>query len=404
MASTLANRMETLAKTLSTTAQDVRTGAVSLEKDAMRRNELAFAASELINSMSVPRERLQFIMAALGHLTAIRLFIQWKAFESIPDGEGASISYAELTAKVGGNVTLITRLGRALATFGTLKQVCTDRVAHTDFSRAILTPYVRSVVETAFDNHATAFTSMSRYFRHFGLVEPTDRLNSVVAFAENKLGSTFWEVIHEEETRRMAFITSMAAFEDQVPSLGNYSLGWAVRAAELSQDKERPLVVDVGGGKGQALENIFKNTPGLPRDRCVLEDLPEVIEAARKENAALADVQMVPVDFHQEQPIKGALVYYIRRCLHDYSDDECVAILRRVADAMASDSRLLIVEMLVNSPPTLFQASLDLMMMTISGKERTLDEFHAIAATAGLRVSQVSSAHGGCAVLECVLA
>lgn len=100
----------------------------------------------------------------------------------------------------------------------------------------------------------------------------------------------------------------------------------------------------------------------------------------------------------------GALVYYMRRCLHDYSDAECVGILRHISAAMAADSRLLIVETLLGSPPSPLQAAMDLVMLTISGKERTLDGFREIAAQAGLRVTAVSEIPGGNAVVECGLA
>ena len=102
--------------------------------------------------------------------------------------------------------------------------------------------------------------------------------------------------------------------------------------------------------------------------------------------------------------IADALVYHIRRCLHDYSDDESVAILRRIADAMAPDSRLLIVELIIGDPPSAYQAALDLTMMVISGKERTLATWRDIVSRAGLRITHVDVVEGGSGVVECMLA
>lgn len=96
-------------------------------------------------------------------------------------------------------------------------------------------------------------------------------------------------------------------------------------------------------------------------------------------------------------------MYYIRRCLHDYSDAECVTILRHIAGAMAADSRLLIVETLLGDAPSPLHVAMDFMMMTISGKERTLEDFGAIAGRAGLRVTNVARNPGGSAVVECAL-
>lgn len=74
---------------------------------------------------------------------------------------------------------------------------------------------------------------------------------------------------------------------------------------EAAKPDHRALVVDVGGGEGQALKVILRDTPGLPRNRCVLEDLPEIIEENKQQNELdLASVQMVGMDFHSEQPVK----------------------------------------------------------------------------------------------------
>lgn len=94
-------------------------------------------------------------------------------------------------------------------------------------------------------------------------------------------------------------------------------------------------------------------------------------------------------------------MYYIRRCLHDYSDEECVKILQHISDAMEADSRLLIVETLLGDQPSAFQAAMDLSMLAISGKERTLEGFREITGKAALKITKVSQTPEGSAVLEC---
>jgi hypothetical protein len=98
------------------------------------------------------------------------------------------------------------------------------------------------------------------------------------------------------------------------------------------------------------------------------------------------------------------LVYYIRRCLHDYSDEEAVVILKQISGAMAADSRLLIVETMLGDQPSAFQAAMDLSMLTISGKERTLADFQDVTGKAALKITKVSQIPGGSAVVECALA
>lgn len=46
----------------------------------------------------------------------------------------------------------------------------------------------------------------------------------------------------------------------------------------------------------------------------------------------------------------AAQLYHIRRCLHDYSDDVRVGILKTIRGAMRADSRLVIVEKVIDNP------------------------------------------------------
>ncbi|KAK4041718.1 O-methyltransferase-domain-containing protein [Parachaetomium inaequale] len=401
MASAAADTLEALAEMLTKAAKALRSGSLSLETDIFQRMGLIQAGTDLINAVSLPKDKTRLWFPQLAHFTAIRMFIKWRAFEKIPVGDGAAISYTDLAAKLGGDVSLITRFARVLVANGSLKQVGGDSVAHTELSQFLSTenPFW-AMVQVGFDNQVIPWAAMPRYFDQFGIsTEPTDRLQTIVAFAEGRLGATVWDINHSTEERLRVFMLGMAFIDEHMPPLGVYDLGWA--AKEAAKESDRVLVVDVGGGRGQALKGILKVTPWLPAHRCVLEDLPEVVEAAKRGNPELADVQMVVVDFFKEQPVRGALVYYIRGCLQDYSDEDCVRLLQQISGAMAADSRLLIVETLLGDQPSALQAALDLAMMAISGKQRTLDNFRDITGKAALEITKVCQIPNGSAVIEC---
>ncbi|KAK4141070.1 O-methyltransferase-domain-containing protein [Dichotomopilus funicola] len=401
MSASVAFHLEALAERFSKAAQDLRSGNLSLENDTTQRMDLLKAGSDLIDIVGLPKDKALFWLPQCAHITAIRLFIKWKAFEAIPLNDDAAISESDLAAKLGANLSLITRVSRVLVANNTLRRVGTDSLAHTDFSKIFTTANpIREMTQIGFDSQLKSWVSMPEYFDRFGIAdEPTDRLQTVMAFAHGRLGSNVWDVWHSSEERLQAFMLAMGAIEEQMPSLGIYDLSWA--AAEATKSPDRVLVVDVGGGRGQALKGILRATPGIPAGRCVLGDLPEVVEATKREVPELAEVKMVATDFFKEQPVKGALVYYIRRCLHDYSDEECVKILQHISDAMAADSRLLIVETLLGDKPSAFQAAMDLSMLAISGKERTLAGFQEITGKAALKITKVSQNPEGSAVIEC---
>lgn len=92
----------------------------------------------------------------------------------------------------------------------------------------------------------------------------------------------------------------------------------------------------------------------------------------------------------------GALVYYLRHIVRDYSDPVCTTILRNVARALTDPAgRVLISEQIhpdvtgMPGPPPLYAAFKDFSMLSIGGKERSLKQFAALADAAGLRVSRV---------------
>jgi hypothetical protein len=97
----------------------------------------------------------------------------------------------------------------------------------------------------------------------------------------------------------------------------------------------------------------------------------------------------------------GALIYHTRWCLHDYSDDECVVILKNQVEAMAPDSKLLIGEIVMSNPPKQSAVTMDMLLGTIGGKERTIEGFHDLAFRAGLRITSVHSGPRDMAIMEC---
>jgi hypothetical protein len=90
----------------------------------------------------------------------------------------------------------------------------------------------------------------------------------------------------------------------------------------------------------------------------------------------------------------GAKAYFIRRVLHDYSDDDCVKILSHLKAAMAPDSRVLIQEQIMPSIITNPEqqanvAVLDVACMVMGGKERTEEDFTDILDRSGLELVKI---------------
>jgi len=106
--------------------------------------------------------------------------------------------------------------------------------------------------------------------------------------------------------------------------------------------------------------------------------------------------------------IQGALIYYIRRCLHDWPEDSCVAILKNVAAAMTSGtSRLLISEIVLPLGQTDIETAwYDICMLMFSGMERSEKQWVALLDKSGFKLVKVhgtENAGSNFRVLEAVL-
>jgi hypothetical protein len=197
------------------------------------------------------------------------------------------------------------------------------------------------------------------------------------------------------------------------PELGEPFQRWMTRQSELhnaaivvSYDfSSFSRLVDVGGGRGATLRAILEAYPVL---RGVLFDLPHVVEQAElTASPGIAErSQTVGGDMMQGVP-PGADGYLIKRVLLGEPDDRAVAVLRHCAEAMTTEGRVLVVDLLVppgNQPD--FSKVHDLLMLAMFGssRARTEAEFRDLFAAAGLRLERTVSTPSPNYILEAVRA
>lgn len=164
-------------------------------------------------------------------------------------------------------------------------------------------------------------------------------------------------------------------------------------ATKLTFEK---VVADIGGGKGQLLNKIVTNhtiTQGI------LFDLPEVIDQTN--NIDLACLK-IGGSFFDPLPF-SANVFVLKRILHDWNDEKALAILKNIRNVMQPDSRLYIVEGILDySEDKKLLAAIDLALLTIfQGQERTKSEFEALITAAGLEVVSIKNLDSVICAIEC---
>lgn len=161
-------------------------------------------------------------------------------------------------------------------------------------------------VSKSWENGFVVYAQYPNYFDTYGRKEP-ETLNHVPGtFAYGHPEWNFYEMLEHNPDRMRRFMRAMAPIEERMPIAGIYDFSWAVAAAEADPASERPLFVDVGGGRGHAIKAIRAEYPGLPISRFVLQDRQEVIEAGKAlDDPDLRGIQRMVIDFHKAQPLQG---------------------------------------------------------------------------------------------------
>ncbi|KAF1812710.1 O-methyltransferase [Eremomyces bilateralis CBS 781.70] len=402
----MAADLELLSFQLLAAVKELQAGTGSNEFKS--RKKVTDLAKDIVVNAIHPDEVTLDYCIQMGEMAALRMFMKWKMFEKIP--KDSAISYKELADSVGADESLVARLGGMLVACGRLDQVGEDAVTQSRVSYTFANNHTSGMMfQMMFDEGMRPYTQWPDYFEKYNNKEPTGITHNPHSFGYGEPEQECWAILGRDAERTRVFALSMQAMESQLPIGGIYDFKWIGEEAKSGKNPERPLIVDVGGSAGHALKFIMEETPDIPQERCVLEDRPETIADTKKTgDPTLANVQMVEHDFYAEQPVKGALIYFIRRCLHDHPDENCVKILTHLANALPADdtrSRVLITEQVLDNPPTKTNTWVDMCMMNIGGKERNARTWDKIVTQAGMKIVAIHRKEGSpIGVVECAKA
>lgn len=186
------------------------------------------------------------------------------------------------------------------------------------------------------------------------------------------------------------------AFDAAMASHSSMDAEAVAGAAEFASGD---IVADIGGGNGKLLATILARHPGT---RGILYDLPHAVGHARSAGLAPADrCEFIGGDFF-ESVCGGANIYLMKHILHDWDDEKSVQILRNIRTAIPAGGRVWVIELMLppgNEPG--FAKFLDLEMLLITGgRERTPDEYGALFAKSGFRMTKVRPTRSPLAIFE----
>jgi C-methyltransferase len=154
-------------------------------------------------------------------------------------------------------------------------------------------------------------------------------------------------------------------------------------------------IADIGGGRGYLLRAVLDATPGA---RGVLFDLPPVVAALDFEHERLTTRAG---DFFADA-LPAADAYVLMEVVHDWPDEECVAILSAIRRAAEPGATVLVVEnILREDEPDPHGRILDIVMLAVTGgRERTPRQVGALLERAGFTLGPVVDTAGPMRIAE----
>ncbi|KAK0706040.1 S-adenosyl-L-methionine-dependent methyltransferase [Lasiosphaeria miniovina] len=340
---------------------------------------------EVANDERSRKELFNVIQGAMGkpHAPAALMVMIRSGVLTDLVAAGKAKTAKQLAESTGASETLIIRMMRPLTALGIFREVGVSTYESAPISQLLTAPPLIGGYQFMFDLATRSLANMPRFLEKTGFQHVDGPPGP---FQDSNATD---ELMFPYLMKHPAMMTNFNAFmagslETREDWFRKFDAQSIVLDGARADDPDAALLIDIAGGEGhdvQAFGRAFPDAPG----KLVLQDLPPVIANIKQLDAK---VVRQPHDMFDEQPVKGARAYYMRNIFHDWPNDRCVDIMKRIAAAMAPGySKLLIFEwVLVPRDVPLYPALLDVNMMALlNGRERTEDEWRALLAAAGLK-------------------
>ncbi|MCM6774748.1 methyltransferase [Nocardia sp. CDC159] len=287
---------------------------------------------------------------------------------------------AEVAADLGTDPQATTRLLRALAGLGLLREHAPGEFAPTGAGALLDT------------ERPDSLASFVRMFTEPAIIRAWEHLDASIRTGEiafdTVFGTDFFGHLAQHPELSAAFNAAMSQAVSGVAAVlpHRYDFG------------RFTSVTDVGGGDGTLLAGVLAAHPGLTG---VVFDTTEGLAQAPKtlERQGLTDrCALIAGDFFRSVP-QGSDLYLIKSVLHDWTDEQAVTILTHCRAVLPPGGRVLIVEPVL---PEVVDAEADVtdagitylsdlnMLVNVGGRERTRADFDDVCHRAGLTITSVT--------------
>ncbi len=131
-------------------------------------------------------------------------------------------------------------------------------------------------------------------------------------------------------------------------AMRSFSVATGAAVAETYDFSGIRTLADIGGSQGFILSLVL---PKYPEMRGILFDLPAVVEGAPnfiKSYGLESRIDVRSGNFFESIP-SGADAYLLKHILHDWSDEDCLGILKNIYTAAEPGTKLLVVDAVIGA-------------------------------------------------------
>ena len=322
-----------------------------------------------------PVESLLQLSAGYYVSRALHAVAELGVADALGDAPHPTVALAD---KTGAHAGALDRVLRLLAQYGVF-EYNDGVVAHTPLSRLLR------------QDHPQSMRALVRMFGLSGFWATVGELHSAVRTGEpsanRALPGGIWGYLKQNPDASRIFGEAMTgkAHGHIAGILGVYDFsGFGV-------------IADVGGGHGHLIQAIVAATPAV---KGILFDQPQVVEEAQGQ--ASDRLHIIGGDFFHD-PLPEADAYILMEVIHDWDDEASRKIISAVRRAARPNAKLLLIEALLpNDPSPNWPTTLDIVMLTIGGRQRALGEYSDLMRDSGFAMTRDVDTRSGISIIEAI--
>ncbi|KAK6541923.1 hypothetical protein TWF694_007698 [Orbilia ellipsospora] len=305
------------------------------------RQALLTASKHIYDLATGPNEYLRWLVWNYNDVSTLHVIVSFEIPKIVPlEGD---ISYAEIGEKCKVPELKIRQVLRLAMVNRLFYEPRHGYVAHTAASRLLREdPLMLNWVSYNTDDLAPASLKVVDALKQF----PDSGETSDTAFALANNNESLFQFLGARPERAKRFGQAMSAF-----STGQgYAVEHLVNGYNWGKLPKDATVVDVGGATGFVCVELAK----------AHSDFKFIVEDKVKAQLELGESTLDPAlkprfsylvhDFFTEQPVKGADVYLIRWCMHNWSDKYAATMIKSLVPALKSGSKVIINELALPEP------------------------------------------------------